>query len=85
MIVYFFLMEKTIGASAFRADCFRLLEQTRTQGTAWTITKHGKLVARVIPVRRQTGTRRGQFKSMGTIVGDIVTCSAANSWGANAR
>lgn len=73
-------MEKKIGVSDFKARCLRFLEQTRTRGSSWTITKQGEPIARVIPVRRQTGSRRGLLKGLGTITDDIVTWSSTGLW-----
>lgn len=73
-------MEKKIGVSDFKARCLRFLEQTRTRGSSWTITKKGEAIARVIPVRQSAGTRRGQLQGLGTITDDIVHWSSTMAW-----
>ena len=39
-----------IGAAEFKAKCLALLDRVRDDGEVVTITKHGRVVARLVPV-----------------------------------
>jgi prevent-host-death family protein len=43
-------MEKTIGAGDFKARCLQLLDEVATQREPLIVTKHGKPVARLVPM-----------------------------------
>ena len=43
-----------IGASAFKARCLQILDQVSENGSEVTITKHGRPVAKLVPVRTVT-------------------------------
>ena len=45
---------KTIGAAKFKEQCLALLDQLDADGLV--ITKHGKPIARVVPVISKTPT-----------------------------
>ena len=44
-------MTKQVPATAFKAECLRLIDEMREDGEAVIVTKHGKPVAMVSPVR----------------------------------
>ena len=44
------LMERTISASRFKAQCLALLDEVAASGETIVITKRGKPVARVAPL-----------------------------------
>lgn len=44
-------MTKTIGAAAFKATCLNLIETMSRDGEPVVITKHGKPVAILSPIR----------------------------------
>jgi prevent-host-death family protein len=41
---------KTIGAADFKAKCLRIIEQMNQDHEPVTITKHGRPVARLLPI-----------------------------------
>jgi prevent-host-death family protein len=47
-------MEATIGAGDFKAKCLQLLDDVATRREPLIITKRGKPVARLVPVRPDT-------------------------------
>ena len=51
-----------INASEFRQKCLALLEDLPTEGIL--VTKHGRPVARVIPVRASSGDLIGSVPSL---------------------
>jgi prevent-host-death family protein len=40
---------KTIAAAEFKAKCLSLIDQVRNEGEPITITKRGRVVARLVP------------------------------------
>ena len=44
-------MTKQVPATAFKAECLRLIDEMREDGEAVIVTKHGKPVAMVSPLR----------------------------------
>ena len=41
--------ERTIMASRFKADCLAILDQVDEMKVSFTITKHGRAVAKLVP------------------------------------
>lgn len=44
------MTERTIMASRFKAECLAILDQVDTLGISVTVTKHGRPVARLVPL-----------------------------------
>lgn len=65
----------TISASQFKATCLGLLDEVYKKGKTIQITKHGKVVAQLIPPRASKGSGKwlGCGAGTGKIVGDITT------------
>jgi prevent-host-death family protein len=42
--------ERTIMASRFKAECLAILDQVEQMGISVTVTKHGRPVARLVPL-----------------------------------
>ena len=45
--------DRTVMASRFKQQCLALLDQVEATGTPIVVTKHGRPVARVVPVERE--------------------------------
>lgn len=76
-------MGKTIGAAEFKAHCLRILDEVQRSGESVTITKRGKPVAEVTPVK--AGERRsviGALQGSVTRMGDIITPAYEPRWNA---
>ena len=69
---------KTIAATQFKQQCLALLENVDPEGIV--ITKHGKPIAKLIPIAANPGTLIGSFKGKIKIKGDI--CSTGLRWNA---
>lgn len=65
-------MTRQIKASEFKAKCLSLLDEVRDTGETIVVTKRGKPVAELKPVRRRPKTLFGAMKGSVTILGDIV-------------
>lgn len=63
--------ERTMSATEFRAGCYRLMDEVAETGREVVITKRGKPVARLVPVRRRQGAPFGLCRDEIRIHGDI--------------
>ncbi len=63
--------EKTIGAAKFKEQCLAILDDLDDEGVI--ISKRGKPVARLIPIRASSGELIGALKDRVTIKGDILS------------
>ena len=68
-------MSKKIGATQFKAQCLALLERLPDDGLI--VTKHGKMVARVIPYRDGNPGLIGSLADKITIDGDLESTGVA--------
>ena len=70
----------TLPVSVFKAKCLRLLDEVAHHGHTLIITKRGRPVARVSPVRASAATVRGSWKGLVEVRGDIVHFDASEDW-----
>lgn len=76
------VMEQRIAAGAFKAQCLGLLDEVDREHKEIVITKRGRPVARLVPVRQESAVVFGRLKGTGRIVDDIL--STGESWEADA-
>ncbi len=69
---------RTISATKFKEQCLSLLDQVNSEGIV--ITKHGKPVAKLVPLKTNWGEFIGCMRDEITIRGDIL--SAGLAWDA---
>jgi prevent-host-death family protein len=62
---------KTVPAAEFKARCLSLLDRVGPEGIV--ITKHGKPVAKLIPIHTDTAKMIGSFKGKIKIKGSILS------------
>jgi prevent-host-death family protein len=62
---------KTLNVSAFRKHCLALLEELPPEGVV--VTKRGRPIARVLPVREGDGDLIGALAGQIQITGDIFS------------
>jgi prevent-host-death family protein len=62
---------KTVPAAEFKARCLSLLDRVGPEGIV--ITKHGKPVAKLIPIHTDTAKMIGSFKGKIKIKGNILS------------
>ena len=66
-----------IGAGQFKAQCLQLMAQVQQSRKDIVITKHGKPVAKLVPVEESAAQSVfGYLQGTVEIVGDIVSPSA---------
>ncbi|MEO6066565.1 MAG: type II toxin-antitoxin system Phd/YefM family antitoxin [Gemmatimonadales bacterium] len=66
-------MAKTIPAGEFKAKCLKLMDQVARTGEPLIITKRGKPVAQIIPVRAGPEPFVGRMKGAITYQGDLIS------------
>jgi len=71
--------DKSIPAGEFKAKCLGLLDDVNRTGEPLVITKHGKPIARLIPIRPGVDEVRKTLRF--DIAGDIVEPLDADDWG----
>jgi prevent-host-death family protein len=69
---------KTIGAAQFKEQCLALLDEVAPEGIV--ITKHGKPVAKLIPIEVESAALIGSLEGKIVIKGDLV--STGERWDA---
>ena len=62
---------KSVSAARFKEQCLALLDQVGPDGII--ITKHGKPIAKLIPVHMDTANLIGSFKGKIKIKGNILS------------
>jgi prevent-host-death family protein len=77
------VVSKEIPAGEFKAKCLRLMDVVQKTKAPIVITKHGKPVAKLVPVEDEPADFFGCMKGTVRIVGDIVSPIDVD-WEANA-
>jgi prevent-host-death family protein len=62
---------KTIGSAKFKEKCLSLIDQVGPEGII--ITKHGKPVAKLVPVESDSGNLIGSLKGKIVVKGDLFS------------
>ena len=62
---------KTIGAAQFKEQCLALLDEVGPEGIV--ITKHGKPVAKLIPIEVESAVLIGSLAEKIVIKGDLLS------------
>ena len=70
---------KKIAAAKFKAQCLAILDRLGPEGVV--VTKHGRPVARVLPVQESSAELIGALRGRVTIKGDLLTTGV--SWEAD--
>jgi prevent-host-death family protein len=69
--LYYGFAVKTVPAAKFKEQCLALLDRVDPNGII--ITKHGKPVAKLVPVHTDNAKLIGSFKGKIKIKGNILT------------
>lgn len=73
-------MAATIPAGEFKAKCLKLLDKVAEDREPLVVTKHGKPVARLLPMPTVERVNPfGALRGSGTVLGDIVS-PLENEW-----
>ncbi len=65
------MVAKRIGAAKFKEQCLALLDSVGPEGIV--ITKHGKPVARLVPVNAESGELIGALQDKIAVKGDLLS------------
>jgi prevent-host-death family protein len=73
---------KKMAAGAFKANCLAVMDEVQAKRVTVVITKHGKPVAKLVPVETKSDDLFGFLRGKVTIVGDIVSPALTlEEWG----
>ena len=64
---------RTMKAGEFKATCLKVMDQVYETGDPVVITKHGKPVAQLVPVKQKPKTLFGALAGEIEIKGDIIS------------
>ena len=76
---------RQIPAGEFKAKCLKLMDEVRETGEELVITKHGKPVAKLVPIVEEVrkplfGFMKGSVKIMGDIVSPALDPDWEEEW-----
>jgi prevent-host-death family protein len=72
--------KQTVGVAEFKARCLELLEGVRSRGDEIIVTKRGKPIAQIGPIRVEVPELKGMYAGRAKILGDIVNFNVADEW-----
>lgn len=62
-----------MAAGKFKAQCLAVIDEVHDLKEEVVITKHGKPMAKLIPIKKQMDDIFGFMRGQGRIVGDIIS------------
>jgi prevent-host-death family protein len=62
-----------MAAGAFKADCLAVLGEVEARRETVIITKHGKPVAKLVPVNAETDNIYNFLAGKGKVAGDVIS------------
>ena len=65
---------KTVAAAKFKEQCLSILDHLGPEGIV--VTKHGKPVARILPIERASADLIGALRGRISVKGDILSTGA---------
>jgi prevent-host-death family protein len=82
IVVQEFLDMRKIAAGSFKTNCLAVMDQVQAKRETIVITKHGKPVAKLVPVNSETDEIYNFLAGKGAIVGDVVSPALSpKEWG----
>lgn len=71
-----------MAAGVFKTNCLAVMDEVQAKHLTVLITKHGKPVAKLVPVDSSTDEIYGFLAGKGSVVGDVVSPAlSAEEWG----
>ncbi len=71
---------QTMAAGVFKAKCLAVMDEVQAKREPVTITKHGKPVAKLVPVEDEADSIFGFMKGQIKIIGDIESPIPESEW-----
>ena len=73
---------KKMAAGFFKTNCLAVIDEVHAKREAVVITKHGKPVAKLVPVNTETDEIYDFLAGKGTVAGDVVSpVLSPQEWG----
>jgi prevent-host-death family protein len=73
---------KKVAAGTFKVHCLALMDEVQAKREPVLITKHGKPVAKLVPVTKEKDDIFGFLKGKAKITGDVVSPALTlEEWG----
>jgi len=73
---------KKMAAGSFKTNCLAVMDEVQAKHETVIITKHGKPVAKLVPVNTETDEIFNCLAGKGRIVGDVVAPAISpKEWG----
>ena len=73
---------KKVAAGSFKTNCLAIMDEVHAKHETVVITKHGKPVAKLVPVNTEADEIYNFLVGKGTVVGDVVTPAISpEEWG----
>jgi len=71
---------KSMPAGLFKTHCLAVMDEVQTKREPVVITKHGRPVAKLVPVDKNTDDIYNFLRGMGAVTGDVIS-PAIEDWG----
>lgn len=65
--------DRSVAAGEFKAKCLRLMDRVARDRQPLVVTKRGKPIVEIIPVRKRHRRMYGYMAGTGEIIGDIIS------------
>ncbi len=73
---------KKMAAGSFKTNCLAVMDEVQAKHETVVITKHGKPVAKLVPVNTETDEIYNFLAGKGTVVGDVISPAVSSKeWG----
>jgi len=73
---------KNVAAGSFKTHCLAIMDEVQAKHETVVITKHGKPVAKLVPVKGQDDDIFGFLRGKVTITGDVISPALSRrEWG----
>ncbi|HXP78438.1 MAG TPA: type II toxin-antitoxin system Phd/YefM family antitoxin [Verrucomicrobiae bacterium] len=73
---------KKMAAGSFKTNCLAVMDEVQAKHETVVITKHGKPVAKLVPINTETDEIYDFLKGKGAVSGDVVSPALSlEEWG----
>jgi prevent-host-death family protein len=73
---------KKMAAGSFKTNCLAVMDEVQAKHETVVITKHGKPVAKLVPINTETDEIYNFLVGKGTVAGDVVSpVISPEEWG----
>lgn len=73
---------KKMAAGSFKANCLAVMDEVQAKHETVVITKHGKPVAKLVPINKDADEIFNFLVGKGSITGDVVSPAISpEDWG----